>query len=406
MKRIISVLTAAAALCCLCSCNTVKEADSFVMNTGSSDNLDLQTKAVKHNVKAEKNEVSEKEKISIFDCKINAESFMYDGVKEVPDVTISYKNKKLTEKQDYIISAENSSAEIGNYKLTISMTGDYEGTQKLEYSIYPQNTEFTSYSSKVSEITVRWKEQKKADGYEIEYSVNKDLSDAVSVEKGSNNTSLELKDLPQNSIYYFRIRTFIKNNGKKIFSDWSEPFKTAVKKIEIKDGVTYIDGMIIVNKTYSLPRDFGSGEDPQALEAFYQMQNDAAADGLSLYIISGFRSYNTQSFTYNYFCNDRGKEQADRVSARPGHSEHQTGLAFDINSTSYAFTDTPEAKWLAENCNRYGFILRYPEGKEDITGYAYESWHIRFLGTEKAQEIAKSGLTVEEYLGITSKYDE
>ena len=134
------------------------------------------------------------------------------------------------------------------------------------------------------------------------------------------------------------------------------------------------------------------------------MQNDAYSDNIYLEIISGFRSYETQYYTYNSFVYDRGTELADRVSARPGHSEHQTGLAFDINTTANYFADTPEAAWLAEHCAEYGFIIRYPKDKEYVTGYAYEPWHIRYIGREKAKIITQSGLTLEEYYGLTSYY--
>ena len=184
----------------------------------------------------------------------------------------------------------------------------------------------------------------------------------------------------------------------------STPAPPSSTEIQYIDGAAYIDGILIVNKTYALPEDYGYGEDSEALNAFYQMQNDAYNDGIYLEIISGFRSYQTQVYTYNSFVLDRGTELADRVSARPGHSEHQTGLAFDINTTANYFADTPEAAWLEEHCAEYGFIIRYPRNKEDVTGYAYEPWHIRYIGKEKARIITASGLTLEEYYGLTSFY--
>src|SRR5699024_5056985 len=99
-----------------------------------------------------------------------------------------------------------------------------------------------------------------------------------------------------------------------------------------------------------------------------------------------------------------GAEMADTYSARPGHSEHQTGLAFDLNEISDAFAGTPEAEWLAEHAHEYGFIIRYPADKEDITGYSYEPWHVRYLGKEIAEKVYESGLCLEEYLGIDSVY--
>ncbi len=177
--------------------------------------------------------------------------------------------------------------------------------------------------------------------------------------------------------------------------------------IEVKDGITYVQGVLIANKTYPLPADYNPGGlTPETQAAFDEMAADAAKDGLSLSICSGFRSYELQNQLYTNYCNRDGKAAADRYSARPGHSEHQTGLAMDINMASDAFNDTPEAKWLAENCWKYGFIIRYPQGKEEITGYKYESWHCRYLGKEWAKTIFDSGKTLEEYFNIDSKYQE
>ena len=113
-----------------------------------------------------------------------------------------------------------------------------------------------------------------------------------------------------------------------------------------------------------------------------------------------------QKNLYNNYVKRDGAQNADRYSARPGYSEHQTGLAFDINYADSRFEGTDQAIWLAENAYKYGFILRYPEGKEHITGYMYEPWHYRYIGVENAAKIFASGLTLEEYYGLTSVYDE
>ena len=167
---------------------------------------------------------------------------------------------------------------------------------------------------------------------------------------------------------------------------------------------TYIDGILIANKTYPLPKDYAPGWDPVASEALNVMFAAAKEEGLSLWVCSGYRSYIDQKIIYNGYVARDGKEAADRYSARPGLSELQTGLAFDINNTYSSFADTAEGKWLAENCYKYGFIIRYPKDKEHITGYMYEPWHVRYLGTEKAKEVYDSGLCLEEFLGITSAY--
>ncbi len=171
------------------------------------------------------------------------------------------------------------------------------------------------------------------------------------------------------------------------------------------DRITYIDGLLIANKTYALPSDYDPGVDPEAKAALDKMIAAAKLDGLRLWNQSGYRTYDYQKYLYDKYVAKDGKEKADTYSARPGHSEHQSGLAFDINQVTDSFAGTPEAIWLAEHCHEFGFIIRYPKGKEHITGYKYEPWHIRYVGDpELAKAITDSGLCLEEYLGITSAY--
>ncbi len=176
--------------------------------------------------------------------------------------------------------------------------------------------------------------------------------------------------------------------------------------IEVIDGCTYVDGVLIVNKSYTVPREYGSGITAETQAAFDSMQAAAAQEGLTLFICSGFRSYDYQNTLYNNYVARDGQAAADTYSARPGHSEHQTGLALDINSTDGSMATSAEGLWLAEHCAEYGFVIRYPKGKEHITGYMYEPWHIRYLGVDLAEELTSSGLTVEEYFGLTSEYAE
>ena len=168
---------------------------------------------------------------------------------------------------------------------------------------------------------------------------------------------------------------------------------------------TYIGGILVVNKSYPLPRDYNPGGLTSECEnAFYEMQSAAEDEGLDLYISSGFRSYDTQASLYQRYCNEDGQAAADTYSARPGHSEHQTGLAIDLNTISSSFAYTAEGEWVAEHCWEYGFILRYPADKVSVTGYMYEPWHIRYVGRDNARAIYNSGLCLEEYLGIDSVY--
>ena len=135
-------------------------------------------------------------------------------------------------------------------------------------------------------------------------------------------------------------------------------------------------------------------------EAYKNMWNDAKKEGLTLYINSPYRSYNVQYSLYHNYGKRDGYALADTYSARPGFSEHQTGLAFDVTSLSTnfdTFAYSNEYEWLQENAYKYGFILRYPKGKEYITGYQYESWHYRYVGVEAATYIKENNLTFEEY---------
>ena len=179
---------------------------------------------------------------------------------------------------------------------------------------------------------------------------------------------------------------------------------------------------ILVNKTHPLPEDYEPadlvpvnipfahvGNDSRnymrrpAAEALETMFRDAEAAGLHPIGVSGYRSYERQKNIYTSNVAVKGEMHTSLYSAKPGQSEHQTGLAMDISSPSVqsALTtdveNTPEGRWLRENAAAYGFILRYPAGKEHITGYAYEPWHFRYVGKNLAAYLKKEGLTLEEY---------
>lgn len=166
------------------------------------------------------------------------------------------------------------------------------------------------------------------------------------------------------------------------------------------NGLTYVNGILVVNKKYSIPSTYNPGVDQTALNAYYALKNAAQSAGYSMPLLSGFRSYNTQVGLYNRYVSIYGQATADTFSAKPGHSEHQTGLAFDVGSIDNNYGNTPAGNWLENNCYKYGFIIRYPRNKQNITGYQYEPWHIRFLGNPVATNVHNSGLCLEEYLGI------
>lgn len=187
--------------------------------------------------------------------------------------------------------------------------------------------------------------------------------------------------------------------------------ETTARQTEVTTSATYngsyysVQGkygqVIIANKKHPLSASYAPGENPQALAAFQQLIADMQAQGFAISNnYSGFRSYETQAGLYQSYVNQDGQAAADTYSARAGYSEHQTGLAFDLMDSGGNLLEEPTAsQWLADNAHHYGFIVRYLPGKEAITGYMAESWHVRYIGAEAA-DIYHSGLTLEEYFGV------
>ena len=170
-------------------------------------------------------------------------------------------------------------------------------------------------------------------------------------------------------------------------------------------GLKIINGVLLVNKKYGIPANHFKGEDPEAREHLDKMMADIKNEiGLGLTLRSGHRTYELQEKFFNNNARVNGLEHASKYSARPGHSEHETGLTFDLcdipgtHCLKESFENTKEGIWLRENAHKYGFILRYPKGKEKITGYAYEPWHFRYVGKDHAEIIYERDITLEEYL--------
>ena len=164
-----------------------------------------------------------------------------------------------------------------------------------------------------------------------------------------------------------------------------------------ENGVTTVGGILLVNKVYSLPEDYGGELDSGAYAAWVRMKEET---GYDFTLLSGYRSYQRQQELFDYWVEQDGYESALMESALPGRSEHQSGLAMDVGKLEYEYAHTDEGIWLAENCHKYGFIIRYPEDKTEITGYIYEPWHIRYLGESTAKLVHDSGLTLEEFLKV------
>ncbi|WP_346729066.1 M15 family metallopeptidase [Lederbergia citrea] len=215
----------------------------------------------------------------------------------------------------------------------------------------------------------------------------------------------------------------------------SNESKTAEKKSERKQWATNADAVkvigqpeaiaVLVNKQNKLPDNYSPKDlvypdvpftfnekadkrkmRANAAKALEKLFAGAKDDGILLAGVSGYRSFATQQVLFNNYVNRDGQKAAELFSARPGHSEHQTGLAMDVSghtgicAAQDCFDGTPEADWLAKHAHEYGFIIRYPKGKEQITGYQYEPWHLRYVGTDISKEIHKKGITLEEYYNV------
>ena len=166
--------------------------------------------------------------------------------------------------------------------------------------------------------------------------------------------------------------------------------------------------LVLVNKKIGLPPNYEPTDlvlvvgslrlRKEAAEAYSNMVNAAASQGVTINISSAYRSYAEQQNTLNYWVSERGWQVAYTLSAEPGHSQHQLGTAVDFASLPEGFGQSAQGSWLARNAYKFGFVLSYPAGKESITGYTYEPWHYRYIGIENAKRLQESGLCLEEFL--------
>lgn len=231
----------------------------------------------------------------------------------------------------------------------------------------------------------------------------------------------------ENIINLIKEKYFIDNNLERYLSYLKKNDSKNIEDIvrDVNSNIDYefytntietnvlLDNLMIVNKYYKLDNDFEPDDlviidsdcyngNPKKLskvatEAFNEMCHASLKDGVIVKATSAYRSYATQKNLYNSYVNRDGVKAADTYSARAGYSEHQTGLAVDVNIVNETFANTKAYEWMIKNSYKYGYILRYPKGKEYITGYQYEPWHYRYVGKEVAKFIYENDLLYEEY---------
>lgn len=197
----------------------------------------------------------------------------------------------------------------------------------------------------------------------------------------------------------------VNQDGITVVADPDSPLVIVNKDRMLPEGYEPTD-LVIPNVPFQAVNEERKHLRLPAAEALEELFAAAEEAGVELVAVSGFRRYETQEFLYNYSVEQNGEEYANKYSAQPGHSEHQTGLAMDVSTASIAFRlveefeETPEGQWIEENAHQYGFVVRYPKGKSEITGYNYEPWHLRYVGEEVATEIAEQNMTIETYFGL------
>lgn len=170
---------------------------------------------------------------------------------------------------------------------------------------------------------------------------------------------------------------------------------------QFSNGILVIDGIEVVNKSFRLTEDYVSEVNRESDAAFFYMRKDALKENYNIYIMVGYKSYSAQKKAYEEHVNDKGIKAADKYPGKPGASEGQLREALDIGASN-----VEAEKWINNNCYKYGFIIRYPKGKENFTGYEYRPLHIRYVGKELAAKLYNKGkwISLEEYFGIPGRY--
>ena len=330
--------------------------------------------------------------IKDLNVEINSEVTLLSFVDEVKNGSVISEDKKI------------DTSKLGRQELAVEVkTGNK--TKKYEFTINVVDTIKPEIDGRSEITTTVGKKIDLLEGVTVSDNSKEDIKVEIKGDydfnkEGEYELEYYAKDSSGNEISQ-KIKLIVVSDPNNMTFTTSKGFKG-----KVIDGVTYIDDVLIANKTYSLPSDYGNGLTSTTQSAFDKMNADAKSLGLNLWIASGYRSYATQKRLYNNYVSSDGKEAADTYSARPGYSEHQTGLAFDLNSVEESFANTDEGKWVKDNCYRYGLIIRYPKGKESVTGYIYEPWHLRYVGVELATKLYNNGdwITLEEYFGVDSKY--
>lgn len=324
-----------------------------------------------------------------------------DNSDKVKDIEVDYSSLKMVKDKDY--------PEVGEYELPFTYRTMIKHSDKLKVVVKDTTKpEFTSFSEKIEVAKGNkdfdFKSYFKAsdlsnctldiDTKDVKFDKEGDYTAEVTATDAYNNKESKKFTVVVKAEEKAAIASV--DNEQKVSGTSQSSSNSAVKPY-------YKNGILIVNKKHPVPPGFGGGVNQTALAAVNRMISDMKAEGLSVdSTTSNYRSYSYQSTLYQNYVSAYGKASADTFSARPGYSEHQTGLAFDLREPGGGslLTNSKAKSWVAKNAHKYGLIVRYQSGKEWITGYQAEPWHVRYVG-DIATSIYNSGLSLEEYLGVS-----
>ena len=331
--------------------------------------------------------------------------------------------KKLKKGTVYTVTYDAGRKNFGKYNVTVVFQGNYAGKKVLQFTIglaQAQNLKRTSVGATIASLS--WSRVKYANGYVLYWAASKNGVYKHFAE--TTNTTYNVSNLQPKTAYYFKVKAIRRQDGKLIASGpASAPcgLRTA-KQQKAASGRILIELteenrlLAVVNKNREFPQSYqpklkelserGKYLDYEAADAFEAMRAAAKREGITIFAYSPYRSYSHQKASMESIIRDRQSQGYSRAKAEelalqvvlpPGTSEHNLGLAVDISSIQNTFKNTKAYAWLLKNGHKYGFILRYPEGKQDVTGITFEPWHWRYVGIDNAKKIKKSGLTLEEY---------
>ncbi len=369
---------------------------------------------------------TEQKSVSIKNCKVQLKRyFIYTGKRIKPSVTVTYGEEKLQKGVHYTVKYKNN-REVG--RASVIITGIKEsgffGSKTVKFRISPKRIVRPNVKEVTpTSVTLTW-EKYDSDTRFLVREYDKETDSFVPLKRVKTN-EIKINNLLPKSVHRYAVTPYKKVDGKNYYAISSKAVKVKTSKQKYSESgrlIVDIEGqdwkLVVVNFTREFSRnhetavsyvmDSGTRLDKRVTPYYLKMYRAAKKDGVTLTPYSGYRSYIHQEWNYNNLTNvymnqyglsrEAAAKKAAEVILPPGTSEHNLGLAMDICNTLNSFEKTKEFAWLMKNAQNYGFILRYPNGKQNVTGVMYEPWHWRFVGIKNAKAIKQSGLCLEEWL--------